>query len=103
MQVSPSPSSFTIIHDLHASDPINANSRNPSNKSNGIAKQKSHMRCHNVHFVECLGTIGALSHAILDAIFHAVVAEEVTTSLQDCVLKVLSTDGTKRKSLGNLV
>jgi hypothetical protein len=61
------------------------------------------MRRHDIHFVECLGAIRTFSHAIGDTVFHAVVAEQMAASLQDGILKVLSTDGAECESLYVLV
>jgi hypothetical protein len=58
---------------------------------------------HYVHFVESFRTIGALPHAVRNAVLYAIVAEEMAASLQDRILEVLSTDGAKCKSLHGLV
>jgi hypothetical protein len=58
-----------------------------------------HMGGHDIHLIKCLGAIRALSHAVADSVFHTIVAEKMTTGLQNCVLEVFPTDGAKRESL----
>jgi hypothetical protein len=57
---------------------------------------------HYVHFVESLRAIGALSHAVRNAVFDTVVAEEMAAGLKNGILKILPTDGAECKSLDGL-
>ena len=61
------------------------------------------MGCHYIHLVERLRAVGALSHAVGDTVFHAIVTEEMATGLEDGVLEVFSADGAKCKSLDMLI
>ena len=54
---------------------------------------------HDIHLVECLGAVWALSHSVGDTILDTAVAEEVATSFQGSVLEMRSTNGAKCKSL----
>lgn len=58
---------------------------------------------HNIHLVKRLCAVRALSHAVGDSIFDAVVTEEVTAGLEDRVLEVLAADGAKCESLDRSV
>lgn len=48
---------------------------------------------HDVQSVERLGAVGALAHAIADAVVDALVAEEMSARLQHRVLEVVPADG----------
>lgn len=49
---------------------------------------------HNIQPIKCPRTVGALSHAVADPVIHALVAEQVTASLQGRVLEVVAADST---------
>lgn len=57
------------------------------------------MGLHNIHLVERLGTRRTLPHAVADAIFNTILAEEMSTCFEDPVFEVLLANGTDRKAL----
>lgn len=59
------------------------------------------MNGHNVHLVECAGTGRAFSHAVADAVVDALVTEEMATSLERRILKVVATNGAQGKGLSS--
>jgi hypothetical protein len=61
------------------------------------------MDCHNIHLVEGLRTVRALSHTVGNTVFNAVVAEGMTAGFECCVFEILSADGAKCKSLAGSV
>ena len=83
---------------------LNAIQRNPTFQYNRLSVGTAlHMSRHNVHLIESFRAIGAFSHAVCNAVLHAVVAEKMSARLEDCVLEVLPTDSAKCKSLQVLV
>lgn len=74
------PSSYAIIiHDLKVSLE-RQEKKNPTDRNCSV-KWDSHVRCHDVHLVEGLRAVGAFAHAVGDAVFYAVVAEEMAAGL----------------------
>lgn len=57
------------------------------------------MYAHDVQFVKRLGAARAFPHAVADAVVDALVAKEVTASLERGILKVISTYAAQGKGL----
>ena len=58
-----------------------------------------HMSSHYVHLVERFGAVGTFSHAVRNTIVNTMVAEKMTTGLQNGILEIFSTNSAQRKSL----
>jgi hypothetical protein len=59
------------------------------------------MDSHNVHPIERFRAVRAFAHAVCEAILDTMIAEQMTTTLQDSILEILSANRTQSKHLYN--
>lgn len=55
------------------------------------------MNGHDIRLIESLATVRAFSHAIGDSVFYAMIAENMTASLQYSILEIFAADCAQSK------